>query len=66
MDDHTKLRDILKGIAGRFILSYDDHPAVRKLYKRFKVTETEPVLYSMNNRQGVPSRRVGELIITNF
>ena len=65
-DDHTRLRDTLKGISGRFILSYDDHPIVRKLYRRFRVTETEPVLYSMNNRQGVPSRKVGELIITNY
>mgnify|MGYP001570469161 FL=1 len=65
-DDHVRLKDTLKGISGRFILSYDDHPTVRKLYSRFRVTETEPVLYSMNNRQGVPSRRVGELVITNF
>lgn len=45
---------------------YDDHPEVRKLYKRFNVKETAPVLYSMNNRQGAPARRVGELVITNF
>lgn len=65
-DDHTRLRDTIKGISGRFILSYDDHPEVRKLYRRFNIKETAPVLYSMNNRQGTPARRVGELIITNY
>ena len=57
---------MLKGIAGKFILSYDDNPEIRKLYKKFHVTKTEPVMYSMNNRLYTPARRVSELIITNF
>lgn len=67
-DDHIRLKDTLKSIKGRFILSYDNNPEVKKLYKdkKFKVTETEPVLYSMNNRLKCPARRVRELIITNF
>jgi DNA adenine methylase len=66
LEDHIRLRDMLKGIAGKFILSYDDNPEIRKLYKKFHVTKTEPVMYSMNNRLYIPVRRVSELIITNF
>lgn len=29
-DDHVRLRDTLKGISGKFILSYDDDPEIRK------------------------------------
>jgi len=30
--DHIRLRDTLLGIEGKFLLSYNDHPFVRKLY----------------------------------
>lgn len=66
-DDHRNLRDVLRGVAGKVILSYDDHPEVRKLYRKgFTLTETAPVHYCMNNRRGTPTRKKGELIITNF
>jgi DNA adenine methylase len=66
VEDHKRLREMLKGISGKVILSYDDHPEIRRLYKGFKVRETSPVLYSMNNRPGATKKMVGELIITNF
>lgn len=66
LEDHTRLRDVLRGVAGRVIISYDDHPEVRELYKGFNITETKPVLYTMNRRPGAAERRVSELIITNF
>ncbi len=68
LEDHIRLRDMLKGIEGKFILSYDDHPEIRKLYRNFNVTETDPVMYSLNNRRNrnSPVRRANELIITNF
>lgn len=64
--DHERLRDVLKGIDAKFILSYDDHPQIRKLYKRFNVRATAPVLYSTNNRPGVTAKRATEVLITNF
>lgn len=63
---HERLRDVLKGIKGRFILSYDAHPAVRKLYKGFNVQTTKPIHYSMNNKPGEKARYKEELLITNF
>lgn len=65
-EDHERLRDMLKRIDGKVIISYDDHPVIRKLYRRFNIHETGPVLYTMNNRRNTPERRVSELIITNF
>lgn len=65
-EEHERLRDILAGIAGRFILSYDDHAEIRRLYRKFHVRKTAPVNYSMNKRQNTPARNVGELLITNF
>lgn len=66
MNDHKRLRDTLQGISGKFILSYDNHAEIRKLYRKFNVAETAPVVYSMNNLLNAPCRRVSELIITNF
>lgn len=34
-DDHVRLRDTLSGIKGKFLLSYNDCPAVRELYEGF-------------------------------
>ncbi|MDR0469691.1 MAG: DNA adenine methylase [Peptococcaceae bacterium] len=32
LKDHIRLRDILTGIEGKFLLSYNDHPFVREIY----------------------------------
>ncbi len=65
-EDHERLRDMIKNITGKVIISYDDHPVIRKLYKKFHIHGTGPVLYTMNNRRNTPERRISELIITNF
>lgn len=39
--EHERLRDVLKGIKGRFLLSYDDSPKIRELYKDFEMVEVE-------------------------
>jgi len=60
---HETLRDILKGIKGRFILSYDDNPEVLKLYKSFDlkhVTRTKGI----NRKEG--KSEFNEVIIANF
>jgi DNA adenine methylase len=61
--DHTLLRDILKNIKGRFILSYDDNPEVLKLYKGYDirhVTRTKGI----NRKEG--KSEFNEVIIANF
>ncbi len=63
---HVNLRDILRGIEGKFILSYDNHPKVRMLYKKFHIRETDPIHYSLNHRPGSKGIYKKELLITNF
>jgi len=60
--DHQRLREILGGVKGRFILSYNDCTAIRKLYKGFKIQATQEIHYSMNNRRNEP-RRAREIIV---
>ena len=49
-----KLRD---GLAKNWIMTYDDHPEIRKLYYDFRITELE-VLYSLQRQ-----RKVNEIVI---
>lgn len=37
--EHEKLRNVLKNIKGKFLLSCNDSPMVRKLYKDFEMIE---------------------------
>jgi len=64
--DHQRLADVLKGIKGKFILSYDDVPTTRKLYDGFNIQTTQPVRYSTNNLNTSKIVRKSELIVTNF
>ena len=61
--DHERLREVLGNIKGRFLLSYDDSPKIRELYKGFEMIEVE-------RRKGI-DRRGGdkvykELLIANY
>jgi DNA adenine methylase len=64
--DHRRLAEMLKGVKGRWLLSYDDSPLVRDLYKGCRIEKTKPVAYSMNNQAGRPMKRAGELLIRNY
>ena len=57
--DVEQLKDLLMNIKGKFILSYNDHPYIRKLFSPFKI-ETIKVSYALAHK---PS---SELIIRNF
>ena len=57
--DHKRLNACLKGIKGRFVLSYNDDEYVRELYRNFDITEV--------SRQNNLSRgEYKELIIKNY
>lgn len=55
------MAEALAGIRGRFILSLNDHPEVRRIFAGFKVEAVE-TSYTVSGR-GM-AERVGELIIT--
>lgn len=62
-DDHIRLRDTLKCIKGKFLLSYNDCPEIRDLYIGYTLIEAE----RMNNMTAKSTNtRYKELIIKNY
>jgi len=57
--DYQALRDRLKNLQGKFLLSINDSPTIRELFKDFTIQETTTV-YS------VKKRLVIELLIKNY
>jgi DNA adenine methylase len=65
IDDHERLADALQGIKGRFLLSINDHPKIRKLYKgcpRLKVK----VKYTIARTKTEQASDRQELVIANY
>ena len=60
-DDFNCIADILLGIKGRFIISINDTPEIREIYKDFNIKEIS-TLYSISSKKNKP---VNELIISN-
>ena len=65
--DHERLREVLGNIKGRFLLSYDDSPKIRELYKSYEMVEIERQ-NGINNRQGTDrlNKTFKELLIANY
>lgn len=63
LEDHVRLRDSISQIQGKFILSYNDCPEIRKLYIGYTLIEVDRQdnLVSKTN-----PRRYKELIIKNY
>lgn len=62
-EDFIKLRDILAGIAGKFILSINDVEHIRKLFKGFHI-ESVKTTYSAGGAN--KKKRVNELLVMNY
>ena len=60
-DDFTRMAELLRGIKGRFVLSLNDRPEVRTLFKGFKIEAVE-TRYSANAKS---TRRARELLISS-
>ena len=61
-DDFRSMVERLKKLTGKFILSLDDHPKVREVFKPFRMQRTE-LHYTAQRQTGT---RFAELLITNF
>lgn len=61
--NHIELYDLLKNIKGYFLLSYNDVPYIRNLYKDFYITKFKLPQIDLNT--GAP-RLVSELLISNY
>lgn len=61
-EDFRAMAQRLAGLKGKFILSLDDHPKVREVFKAFHMERTE-IHYTAQRKSGA---RFGELLIMNF
>ena len=62
-DDFTMLADILAKIKGKFVLSINDTPEIREIFKAFNCRETQ-TKYAFNVTSN--KREVAELLYANF
>ena len=63
-DDHVRLRDTLKSIKGKFLLSYNDCPEIRELYEGFSLFDFSRT-HSMAQRYEA-GKEFKELLIGNY
>ena len=63
-DDHVRLRDTLKGIKGKFLLSYNDCTEIRELYEGFSLLDFSRT-HAMVQRYEA-GREFKELLIGNY
>lgn len=62
--DHERLRDTLKNVKGKWLLSYNDCPEIRELYKDYHIIELKRTLYLVNRYK--TDVEYGELLISNY
>ena len=60
--DHQRLADRLRGIKGKFLLTYNDCPEVRRLYAGLPFVQMQAT-YSIHRGE---NRRAGEMAIANY
>ena len=62
-DDHIRLKTVLDGIKGKFILSYNDDEFIRDLYKDYHI---EGISRNSNLTNKMNADTFDEVIIKNF
>jgi len=62
--DFVDLAEVLSSIKGRFLLTFNDTPEIRKIFAIFNIEEVE-LLYCMSNKLGSRSKLRKELLISN-
>jgi DNA adenine methylase len=63
--DHAKLAQVLRGIEGKYLLSINDHPAIRNLYKGLTI-RTIQTTYTVSRDKSAAAAERGELLIANY
>lgn len=64
--EHERLKNVLDNVKGRFLLSYDDSPKIRNLYKDYEMIEVARH-NGINHRLDATHKKVyNELLIANY
>ncbi len=62
-EDFERLAELLAGIKGRFIMSLNDRPGVRKVFRRFEI-DTVKLAYGVAARSGQAGKTFAEVLIS--
>lgn len=62
-DDFSRLKDLLKGIKGKFIMSINDTKEIRKMFGEFQIEQVKTTYTAGGANK---KKAVTELLITNF
>jgi len=66
LNDHKRLYKTLKGVKGKFLLSYNDCEFVRELYADFRIVESDSFNYTLGANVHKKKKVVRELFIMNY
>lgn len=66
LNDHKRLYKTLKGVKGKFLLSYNDCEFVRNLYADFRIVESDEFNYTLGANVHKKKKSVRELFIMNY
>ena len=66
IEEHKLLSKLLKNIKGKFLLSYNNHPLVRELYKDFNIKYSKDIEYTLGKNAKGKRKVVSEVFITNY
>lgn len=65
LNHQKQLAAILKGIKGKFLLSINDHPTIRKLYRGCTIKKLT-TKYTISRDKTAAAKQRGELLIANY
>ncbi|MEM3677942.1 MAG: DNA adenine methylase [Candidatus Bathyarchaeia archaeon] len=65
-EDHEELCDILAGVRGKWMLTYNDHPWIRRRYEGYAMIPVEAQLAAHKVDYGGRRRRLRHLVILNY
>jgi len=66
LNDHKRLFKTLKAIKGKFLLSYNDTPFIRELYKDFKIVLSNEIRYTLGSNMHGVDKKVKEVFVMNY
>lgn len=61
--DHERLAADLKGVKGKWLLSYNDTPQIRELYREYEIHTTPEINYTLSKSKPT---KVREIVIKNY
>jgi len=64
--DHLDLREILRKVRGKWLLNYNNHPKIKKMYSSFNIREIEMPKTAPLKEEGEKRNNLKNLIITNY